>query len=128
MPDSRVAALLQRYGVGTPRLSVRAAAGRCDVSPQTMSKVMLGEITRLRSGTIDKISHGLSIPRGLLERASLADAGFLQIESGSDLAEAIERLQGLAPHDLATVQIEIGRMQQARAAEQEMRGAANQTE
>jgi transcriptional regulator with XRE-family HTH domain len=123
MSDSRVAALLRhRAGVGTPRLSVRAAAARCGVSPQTMSKVMLGEITRLRTGTVDKISRGLDIPRELLERASLADAGFLQIESGSDLTEVLERLQGLAPHDLAEVQIWIGRMQQERAADQKMRG------
>jgi transcriptional regulator with XRE-family HTH domain len=123
MPASRVAALLRnRAGVGTPRLSVRAAAARCNVSPQTMSKLMLGEITRLRTGTVDKISRGLNIPRELLERASLADAGFLQIEGGSDLAEVLERLQGLAPHDLAEVQIWIGRMQQERAADQKMRG------
>jgi hypothetical protein len=87
-----------------------------------MSKVMLGEITRLRTGTVDKISRGLDIPRELLERASLADAGFLQIEGGSDLTEVLERLQGLAPHDLAEVQIWIGRMQQERAADQKMRG------
>jgi transcriptional regulator with XRE-family HTH domain len=127
MPDSRVAALLKRYGVGT-RLSVRAAAGRCGVSPQTMNKVMLGEITRLRSGTIDKISRGLGIPRDLLERASLVDAGFLQIEGGSNLTEVLERLQGLSRHDLAEVQIAIGQMELARAAEQEMRGSPTSAE
>jgi transcriptional regulator with XRE-family HTH domain len=128
MPDSRVADLLQRYGVGTPRLSVRSAAGRCAVSPQTMSKVMLGKVTRLRSGTLDKISRGLGVPRELLERASLADAGFLQVEGGSDLAEALEHIQGLSAQDLATIQVEIGRMQQRRAAEQEMRDAAGSAE
>jgi transcriptional regulator with XRE-family HTH domain len=122
MPDSRVAALLRRRaGVDTPRLSIRAAAARCNVSPQTMSKIMRGEITRLRDSTVDKIVRGLGIDRDLLEGAILVDAGLVQSATGSTLYETLERIQGLSPRDRATVLVELAQMQQADAVEQEMR-------
>jgi transcriptional regulator with XRE-family HTH domain len=127
MPDSRVATLLRSYGVGT-RLSEREVARRCNLSPQSVSKIMDGGIARLRKSTLDKLADGLQIPRDLLERESLADAGYLQAATGSSLAEALAQIQGLSARDLATIQIEIGRMQQARAAEQEMRDAAASAE
>ena len=128
MSDSKVAALLRTYGV-TADLSVRQAAKRCGVSPTTMSKLMQGETRQIRRSNLDKIADGLGISRDLLERASLADAGFLQAASGSSLAEALTQIQGLSPGDLAAVQIEIGRLQQTRAvaAEQE-RGVASPAE
>lgn len=129
MPDSRVAALLRSRGVGTPRLSEREAARRCGVSPQTMNKVMRGITRGIRRSTLDQIADGLGIPRDLLERESLADAGYIQAASGSTVAEALALIQDLSPHDLALVQIAIGQMQQARAeADQEMRGASTSTE
>lgn len=128
MPDSRVAELLRSYGV-TTRLSMRRAAQQCGVSPATISKLMRGETRRIRKSNLDTIAGGLGIPRDLLERASLADAGYLQAASGSSLAEALAQIQGLSAGDLATVQVEIGRMQQARAAaEQGRRGAGSSAE
>ena len=127
MPDSRVAALLRSYGVPT-HLSVRQASRRCGVAPETISKIMRGETQLVRKSNLDKIAAGLGIPRDLLERESLADAGYLQAAGGSSLAEALAQIQGLSARDLATVQVEIGRMQQARAAEQEMRDAAASAE
>jgi transcriptional regulator with XRE-family HTH domain len=127
MPDSRVAALLRAYGVPTD-LSVREAARRCGVAPETINKIMRGETKMIRKSNLDKIANGLGIPPDLLERERLADVGYLQAAAGSNLAEALAQLQGLSAHDLATVQIEIGRMQQARAAAQEMRDPAGSAE
>jgi transcriptional regulator with XRE-family HTH domain len=124
MPDSRVAALLRSHGVPT-RLSMRKAAKRCGVSPETISKLMRGDTRRIRKSNLDKIADGLGIPRDLLERESMVDAGYIQAASGSTVAEVLAQIQGLSSHDLATIQIAIGRMQQARAAAaEEMRGAA----
>lgn len=133
MSDSKIAALLRDRGGVEPRLevrleakrrghtllSVRQAAKRCGVSPTTISKLMNGETRDIRKSNLDKIADGLGINRNVLERASLADAGYLQATSGSSLAEALAQLQGLSSHDLAAVQIEIGRLQQARATEAE---------
>lgn len=118
MPDSRVAALLRSHGV-TTRLSMRRAARLCGVSPETISKLMRGETLRIRKSNLDKIAGGLGISRDLLERESLADAGYLQAASGSSLAEALAQIQGLSARDLATVQVEIGRLQQTRAEPEE---------
>lgn len=127
MADSRVAALLRSYGVLT-HLSVRQAARDCGVAPETISKIMRGETKMIRKSNLDKIAKGLGIPLDLLERERLADAGYLQASAGSNLAEALAQLQGLSAHDLATVQVEIGRLQQARAAAQEMRDPAASAE
>jgi transcriptional regulator with XRE-family HTH domain len=128
MSESRVAALLRaRAGVGT-LLSESEAAGRCGLSRQTLSKVMRGLTRDIKPTTLDKLANGLGIDRKLLGLEALVDAGHIQVSgSGSSVAETLAQIQRFSDHDLGIVQVELGRMQQARAA-QRMRDSAASTE
>lgn len=118
MAESRVGELLRAYGVRS-HMSVRDAARRCGVSHETVNRIMqpLGpdETRAIRKSSLDKIATGLGIPRDLLQREMMADAGFdIRVVSDSSVAEALAQMQGLSARDLATIQIELGRMQLAR--------------
>lgn len=120
MTESRIAELLRAYGVGS-RMSIREAARQTGLSRETLSRLMRpierGETRRIRKDNLDKIADGLRIPRDLLEREMMADWGYVQAVSHSDVAEVLSQIKDLSPTDLATLQIEIGRLQQAKARE-----------
>lgn len=128
MPDSRVAKLLRDAGVDGPDLSVSAAAARCKVPKSTMHQLWQGRTKLPEPDTLAKIAVGLGIDPTELRDACLADAGYVQTGHGSSVAAALQQIRDLSAHDLATIQIELGRMQQARATGQEMRDAAASAE
>jgi transcriptional regulator with XRE-family HTH domain len=118
--ESRIAALLRAYGVGVDGgMSIRQAAAKTGLSRETLSRLMrpigTGSVRRIRKDNLDKIAGGLGIPRDLLEREMMADWGYAQAISSSTVAEVLSQIQGLSAPDLAALQIEIGRMQQAQA-------------
>lgn len=124
MTQSRVAQLLRAYGVRYPderpapgTMSIREAAKRVGVSRETLARLMrpveIFEPRRIRKANLDKIADGLGIPRDLLERENMADWGYAQAAEGSDVAAVLAQLVNLSQADLATLQMEIGRMQHA---------------
>lgn len=117
MTESRIANLLRSYGVGSKSMSIRQAALKTGLSRETLSRLMrpleTGETRRIRKDNLDKIADGLGIPRDLLEREMMADWGYSQAVNGSDIADVLAQLQGFSPADLAQLQMEISRMQQA---------------
>lgn len=114
--ESRIAALLRKYGVGNT-ISIRAAATKIGISRETLSRLMRpldsGETRRIHKGNLDKIADGLGIPRDLLEREMLADWGWAQAVTGSDVAEVLSQIQGMTQVELAQLVTEIGRLQQS---------------
>jgi transcriptional regulator with XRE-family HTH domain len=128
MTDSRVGALLRDRGVGTD-LSVSEAHTLCGVSETTIRNLMRGTTKTISEAVLAKIADGLGINRDLLQRARLIDLGYMQVESGSSVAEALEKIRGLSLRDRDTVLVELAQMQrQARATDQAMRDRAASAE
>lgn len=118
MTESRIAHLLRAYGVGGDNMSIRQAARETGLSRETLSRLMrpleAKETRRIRSENLDKIADGLGIPRELLEREMMADWGYVQAATDSDVAGVLSQITDFPAGDLVRLQIEIGRMQQAR--------------
>lgn len=119
---SRVAALLESYGVGT-RISIRAAAKLTGLSHETISRLMrpTTDPRRIRTANLDKLANGLGIPRDLLEREMMHDWGYAQAAEGPDSeAEVLAMLRDFTPAELASLQQKISEMQVAKLNEEKV--------
>ena len=123
MTESRIAHRLRAYGVGE-RFSIRDAAKRTGLSRETISRLMRPvehqETRRIRSENLDKIADGLGIPRDLLEREMMADWGYVQAVTDSDVAGVLSQITDFSPTDLARLISEIARIQESRLVEAEV--------
>ena len=117
IPPTRVAALLRYYGVGPGlRYSGRKAAEMCGVSYETISRLMRPAPARPRKmqrAIMEKIAAGLDIPVDLLDREMMADWGYKQTVTGSDIGDVLSQLVNFTPRELAELQMEIARMQKS---------------
>lgn len=117
MTESRIARLLRAYGVGET-MSIRQAAIRTGLSRETLSRLMrpleAAETRRIRSENLDKIADGLGIPREVLQREMMADWGYVQSVTDSDMNAVLAQIVDFSPRDLATLQMEIARLQHVR--------------
>lgn len=117
MTESRIARVLRSYGVGE-RFSIRQAAVRTGLSRETLSRLMRplesGETRKIRAENLDKIADGLGIPRDLLEREMMADWGYVQAATDSDVSGVLSQIYGWTQPDLVTLQLEIARLQQSK--------------
>lgn len=117
MSESRIGRLLRAYGVGE-RMSIRQAAIKTGLSKETIARLMrpldTGETRRIRRRNLDKLADGLGIRRELLEQAMMADWGYVQSASDTDVAGVLAQITDFTPSDLVTLQMEIARLQQAK--------------
>lgn len=117
MSESRIGQLLRAYGVGD-QMSIRQAAIKTGLSKETIARLMrplgTGETRRIRRRNLDKLADGLGISRDLLERAMMADWGYVQSASDTDVAGVLAQVVDFSPTDLVKLQMEIARLQQAK--------------
>lgn len=120
MYESRIARLLQKHGVRLPddpvtpgTMSIREAAEKTGISAESLRQLVTMKsqrARRVRKATLDKIAAGLGVPRDVLERAALVDAGYIQAAEDDEVTAVLTQIRGLSLDDLSTVLIEAARL------------------